>query len=154
MPPREPTTETAHQPSHPFHFIPGLPNFRDIGGWDIISSRNPPCSLQVRQGVLYRGSDTSRITPDGITMLQSLGIKTDFDLRSRQQIEKTGGFRDMGAWGISRKWSPVFAEEAYTEAAARKRYELYAGEGTDVRLSHLNMKKDPGRGEGGCELEG
>jgi len=29
-------------------------------------------------------------------------------------------------------WAPVFAEEEYTEEAARARYELYAGEGTDV----------------------
>ncbi|KAF2021688.1 putative tyrosine-protein phosphatase [Aaosphaeria arxii CBS 175.79] len=106
----------------PFYIVPGISNFRDIGGW-------PSATGQIRKGILYRGSDTNRVQPDGIVKLQGLGIKTDFDLRSKQQIEKTGGYKEID--GIERKWTPVFNDEQYTEEAARKRYELYAGEGAD-----------------------
>ncbi|KAJ4350347.1 uncharacterized protein N0V89_008968 [Didymosphaeria variabile] len=126
------TTEPPSRPPHPnfapFHIIPGLSNFRDIGGWPLCTPSHAP-TKRVRKGILFRGSDTNRITPEGEGKLRKLGIKTDFDLRSKQQIEKTGGYREIS--GIERRWTPVFAEEQYTEEAARKRYELYAGEGTD-----------------------
>ncbi|KAL5396843.1 hypothetical protein PMIN02_002861 [Paraphaeosphaeria minitans] len=111
----------------PFHNIPGLSNFRDIGGWSISCSHGPP--HHVRKGIVFRGSDTNRITPEGEEQLRQLGIKTDFDLRSKQQMEKTGGYEEMA--GIERRWTPVFNDEQYTEEAARKRYEQYAGEGTE-----------------------
>lgn len=124
--------------SPPFHVIPGLPNFRDIGGWPIANpTGNPSC--YVRKGLLFRGSDTNRITSEGEERLRQLGITTDFDLRSKQQIEKTGGYKDIA--GIERKWTPVFADEQYTEEAARKRYELYAGEGTEVRYVAFKEKQ-------------
>jgi hypothetical protein len=115
----------AHPNFPPFHIVPGISNFRDIGGWD---TQTP--NVCVRTGVLFRGSDTDWITPQGVHKLQQLGIKTDFDLRSKQQIEKTGGYKEIE--GIERKWTPVFAEEEYTEEAARERYELYASETPDV----------------------
>lgn len=119
-----------HPSSPPFHLVSGLSNFRDIGGWRTSTS---PGTLprRVRRGILFRGSDTNRVTPEGAEKLRQLGIETDFDLRSKQQIEKTGGYKDLP--GIQRIWSPVFAEEEYTEEAAQRRYELYAAEGTDVR---------------------
>jgi protein tyrosine/serine phosphatase len=122
----------AHPSEYPFHLAPGLSNFRDIGGWPIASSSPSSRTIgHVRRGIIYRGSDTNRIQPDGIAKLQELGIKTDFDLRSKQQIENAGGFKDLGEYKIERRWAPVFEEEKYTEDAARKRYELYAGEGTE-----------------------
>ncbi|KAF2732874.1 putative tyrosine-protein phosphatase, partial [Polyplosphaeria fusca] len=108
----------------PFHPIPLVPNFRDIGGHPTTSP-----SHHIRTGILYRGSDPSRITPSGISLLHSLHITTDFDLRSAQQIQNTGGYKDME--GITRRWEPVFAEEAYTEEAAKRRYEMYGAEGTE-----------------------
>ena len=132
----------SHPTAFPFHLAPGLSNFRDIGGWPIVSissstslSDASPLTGHARKGLIYRGSDTNRITPAGIAKLQELGIKTDFDLRSKQQIENAGGFKDMAEQGIERRWTPVFKDESYTEEAARKRYELYAGEGTDVCIS-------------------
>jgi hypothetical protein len=119
------TALLPHPATFPFHIIPGISNFRDVGGWSIPGNR---C---VRKGVLYRGSDTNKVTSEGVARLQELNIKTDFDLRSRQQIERTGGFRNIE--GIKRIWTPVFTDEQYTEEAAKQRYELYAGEGTDVR---------------------
>ncbi|KAF2264988.1 hypothetical protein CC78DRAFT_543757 [Lojkania enalia] len=128
--PIQPIPRPPHPDFFPFHIIPGLSNFRDIGGWPIVSPSNPNILIgHVRKDVLYRGSDTNKIQSQGIAKLQELGIKTDFDLRSKQQIQNAGGYREMD--GIERRWEPVFAEEQYTEEAARKRYELYAGEGTD-----------------------
>lgn len=92
----------------------------------------PEVQRHVRKGLLYRGSDTINIKLEGEARLRELGVKTDFDLRSKQQIEKAGGYREME--GIERIWAPVFAEEQYTEEAARQRYELYAGEGTEVSM--------------------
>lgn len=122
----------AHPDFPPFHVIPGISNFRDIGGWNTSS-----LNTHVRRGVLYRGSDTFRVQPEGIRRLQELGIKTDFDLRSKQQIEKAGGYKEIE--GIERKWTPVFADEQYTEEAANQRYELYASEEPEacVRFSAL-----------------
>lgn len=121
-----PSALTVERPSHPsfppFHIVPGVSNFRDIGGW-------PTRKGHVRTGVLFRGSDTNRIKDEGIAKLHQLNIKTEFDLRSKQQIEKTGGYRDFQ--GIDRVWAPVFTDEQYTEEAAKSRYELYASEGTE-----------------------
>lgn len=132
-----PSKAEAIRPPHPdffpFHIVSGISNFRDVGGWPASSSPSSdqgPVEGHVRKGILYRGSDTNHVQPKGIAKLQSLGIKTDFDLRSKQQIEKAGGYREIE--GIERQWTPVFAEEQYTEEAARQRYELYAGEGTEV----------------------
>jgi hypothetical protein len=125
-------------PSHPtfapFHLVPGVSNFRDIGGW-LISPSSSHAQQHVRRGIIFRGGDTTRITSAGISKLQTLNIKTDYDLRSKQQIEKTGGLKDMGEWGIQRTWGPVFGEEEYTEEKAKGRYECYASE--DTVVSHV-----------------
>ncbi|KAF2201178.1 hypothetical protein GQ43DRAFT_440818 [Delitschia confertaspora ATCC 74209] len=128
------TATTLHPspfPSHPFIPVPSLSNFRDIGGWPIYSPSNPSiCTGHVRPGIIYRGSDTNRIQPSGIHILRdTLNIKTDFDLRSTQQIEATGGYKDLD--GIRRIWAPIFKEEEYTEEAARRRYQMYAEDGTE-----------------------
>ncbi|KAF1849049.1 uncharacterized protein K460DRAFT_364958 [Cucurbitaria berberidis CBS 394.84] len=127
-PPRAP-----HPSFVPFHIVTGVSNFRDIGGWPITpsfpsSSSTTATPHHVRRGILFRGSDTTRITPAGIAKLQELHVKVDFDLRSKQQIEKAGGFKDMREWRIERVWAPVFSDEEYTEEKARERYELYASE--------------------------
>jgi hypothetical protein len=139
----EQSTRPAHPEFFPFHIVTGISNFRDIGGWPIYDDSVPPkCVGHVRRGILYRGSDTNRVTPEGEEKLQELGIKTDFDLRSKQQIEKLGGYKEIP--GIERRWEPVFKEEEYTEEAAKKRYELYAGDGTEVwnsPSSRRNVKR-------------
>lgn len=140
-------SDTPIRPTHPtflpFHVVPGVSNFRDIGGWPIApsssstTSSDPTKPHHVRRNLLFRGSDTTRITNPGITKLQALNVRTDFDLRSKQQIEKTGGFKDMSEWGIKRVWAPVFAEEEYTEEKAKERYEMYASE--DARVCMMSL---------------
>ncbi|KAH6674787.1 putative tyrosine-protein phosphatase [Halenospora varia] len=127
----EPTPSTPLNPididdplqNPPFVPIPGLSNFRDIGGYPISPS------LSVRKGILYRGPDLAPITSAGEQKLRDLGIEVIFDLRSVPQIERAGGVKEVE--GIKRVWCPVFEEGEYTAEKAGLRYSQYASEGTD-----------------------
>jgi hypothetical protein len=116
----------------PFHSIPGISNFRDIGGWPITST------TRVRTNTIFRGSDTIRVTPAGIQALVALDITTDFDLRNKSQVEKLG-YVDLGEHGIQRVWSPVFGD-GETDEAVERRYELYASENVNVRVQFALLK--------------
>ena len=57
--------------------IEGISNTRDIGGYYTVDGK-----YRVRQGLVYRGGETETVTEAGkITFLETLGIKTDLDLR-------------------------------------------------------------------------
>jgi hypothetical protein len=123
MPSSKPGPNTAF----PFHIVSGISNFRDIGGWPITSTT---C---VRTNAIFRGSDTTRITPAGIQTLVALNITADYDLRSKSQIEKLGHV-DLNDYDIKRVWSPVFGD-GETDDDVKKRYELYASEDVNVSSS-------------------
>jgi hypothetical protein len=113
----------------PFVNIDGLANVRDIGGWPIVDSNgNHGCS--VRKGIVYRGPDTSSITDAGMAKLRALGVTMIFDLRSKTQIDRAGGFKKIE--GIQWIWCPVFSEEEYTQEKAGLRYQQYSSDGTEV----------------------
>jgi len=113
----------------PFVNIDGLANVRDIGGWPI-TDYHGQLNCSVRKGIVYRGPDTSSITDTGIMKLKDLGVTTVFDLRSKLQIDRSGGYKKIE--GIKWIWCPVFAEEEYTQEKAGLRYQQYAGDGTEV----------------------
>lgn len=121
------TDQAEVQP--PFVDIPGLANFRDIGGWPIQGDDGKPTGT-VRKGVFFRGPDTATITDAGMAKLRSLGITTDFDLRSKGQIVKAGGFKQLD--GIERISCPAFPDGEYSPEKAAARYVQYASDGTDV----------------------
>jgi len=112
----------------PFVDIPGLANFRDIGGWPIEDGKGVVKGT-VRKGIFYRGPDTTTATDEGVVKLRSLGVTTDFDLRSKGQIEKAGGFKELE--GIQRVWCPAFPDGEYSPEKAAARYVLYASDGTE-----------------------
>jgi hypothetical protein len=58
-------------PTPPFIKVPGIANFRDLGA--ILSLVHETHS--VRTSYIYRCAEPSRITPKGVSKLQSLGIK-------------------------------------------------------------------------------
>ncbi|KAH8712069.1 protein-tyrosine phosphatase-like protein [Phaeosphaeriaceae sp. PMI808] len=125
--PPSPHPRPSHPSYPPFHIVPGVSNFRDIGGWPIPVPGGTQ-TKHVRQGLIFRGGDTTRISPAGIDKLTNLNVRKDFDLRSKQQMEKTGGLKDLSEWGIETISNPVFREEEYTKAKAEERYAMYASE--------------------------
>ena len=68
--------------------IDGLTNVRDIGGVSVGGG------FKVRQGAVFRGTEFDyrlKITPEGERVfLSELGIKTDIDLRGKDELEKAG----------------------------------------------------------------
>ncbi|KAI1662503.1 tyrosine phosphatase family-domain-containing protein [Daldinia decipiens] len=113
-------------PSPPFVPISGLPNFRDLGGYPVGDSK------VVRRGLVFRSSEPSKVTDDGVSKLQDLGIAKVFDLRSAVEIEK--GLRDGYGWkikewdGASRHFVPVFLDQDYSPEALAVRYKNYSSE--------------------------
>lgn len=129
-----PTMAAAPERQPPFVDISGLANFRDIGGQVIVDKEsNGEVIGRVRKGFFYRGPDTATILPEGVEKLRNeLGVTTDFDLRSRGQIEKAGGAMEMR--GIRRVWCPAFPDGEYSPEKAALRYVQYSSDGTEVGL--------------------
>ena len=99
--------------------IAGVYNMRDIGGWVTEDG------TVINQGLLYRGCEidgaiesTYAITPDGVAvMLNTLGIKTDMDLRNP---DLTPNARDVLGSGVEHIYyaSPMYAEIFTSNSAA------------------------------------
>lgn len=64
--------------------LSGAWNFRDVGGARAADGR------VVRNGVLYRSSELSRLDDRGAAELTRLGIRRVFDLRGQAEIERSG----------------------------------------------------------------
>ncbi len=58
-----------------FIYIDGIRNVRDMGGWKAENGKT------VKYGMLYRGQQLNNIKESGIEQLNSLGIKTELDIR-------------------------------------------------------------------------
>lgn len=124
-------------PSPPFIDIPGLPNFRDAGGYPVYTVTPKPTKM-VRRGILFRASEPSKVTNAGIdTMINTLGIKIIYDLRSQTEIDRDAkgpdGGRQVREWeGSQRVYAPVFTTEDYSPEAMAMRFKAFAGEGSEV----------------------
>ncbi|KAH6651725.1 tyrosine phosphatase [Truncatella angustata] len=118
-------------PSPPFVFIEGLPNFRDIGGYPIASQ---PGKV-VRSGVVFRSSEPSKVTDQGISELQRLKVTDVYDLRSQNELEKdakAGHGRQPKEWEGSRRiFAPVFLDQDYSPEALAKRFKNYADKSSE-----------------------
>jgi len=125
----QPTQDVELPP--PFITVPGLYNFRDIGGWPV-SNLNTGIA-KTRSRILYRGSDVYTIIDAGTQKLKDIGVEVIFDLRSVAQIKRAGGVRELE--GIKRIWVPVFTEEQYSPEKAGARYAQYSSDGTEVSIS-------------------
>ncbi|KAI0105750.1 Tyrosine/serine-protein phosphatase IphP-type [Nemania sp. FL0031] len=142
-------------PSPPFISVPGLPNFRDAGGYEVISDMpNAPSPegkrkvKMVRRGVLFRSSEPSRLTDDGAVQLsQQLGIKLVYDLRSAVEIARgldSGHGFPLREWeGSERKFVPVFLDQDYSPEALAIRYKNYAAESYKAYKDILKAATDP-----------
>ncbi len=114
----------------PFCDVAHVHNFRDIA-----------CSAIVQRGLVFRSAVPSRLTPEGLATLRSLGVQSVFDLRSKPETDRDPvelpGRTDQDesnhkAYGLERIWTPVFAEEEFTPEKIALKFKEYAGRGTEV----------------------
>ena len=116
----------AELPSPPFVDVGGIPNFRDLGGWPVKAS--PKHSI--KRETIYRCAEPNRVTKDGISTIQRLGITHIYDLRSNTEIVKA---EDSGRGGVvilegtERIFVPGFSDKDYSPEVMAVRYEYYAG---------------------------
>ncbi|PGH05945.1 hypothetical protein AJ80_08257 [Polytolypa hystricis UAMH7299] len=111
---------TITLPSPPFHFAEGISNLRDLGGYAI----SPTSS--VRRGFLYRSARLSTVTPAGATyIVENLGIKTVYDLRSALESEKSPSYEFPST---TRRHVPVFMDQDASPEGLALRYVDYASE--------------------------
>ncbi|KAM5347156.1 hypothetical protein ACJ41O_010161 [Fusarium nematophilum] len=111
----------------PFHSIPGLPNFRDLGGLPVPIASRP--SHTIKPGVVFRSAEPSRVTPSGIAALQDLKISHVYDLRSQVEIKRYASA--IREWpGAERVFVPVFLDDDYSPEAIAVRFQHYSAEGT------------------------
>ncbi|RAL68520.1 hypothetical protein DID88_007248 [Monilinia fructigena] len=121
--------ERALEP--PFITVEGIPNFRDLGGYPLASGPN---SHSVRQGIVYRCGEPQRVTANGITTMQQLGITHIYDLRSQNELNKNvaAGRGGVVEWeGCQRVFAPVFLEQDYSPEKIAIRFRDYASKGTE-----------------------
>ncbi|KAI1080478.1 protein-tyrosine phosphatase-like protein [Whalleya microplaca] len=142
-------------PSPPFQRIPGLPNFRDLGGYPISSSgsgeeeadKMAKKRKMVRRNLIFRSSEPSRLTPDGVAQLQALGIANVYDLRSALEINrgllKEGHRFPVKEWeGARRVFVPVFLDEDYSPEALAVRYRNYLSESAQLAQGFIQAYSD------------
>lgn len=145
-------TPDAPLPSPPFIEIPGLRNFRDCGGYPVIISPDGGKQEQeheeeekekkekkqqvIRSGVVFRSSEPSMVTDEGIAILRDrLRVTHVYDLRSRTEIERdtANGGRHVREWdGAERVFVPVFLHEDCSPEAIALRYAHFSSESSEV----------------------
>jgi hypothetical protein len=127
----------AQELPFPFVAVAGLDNFRDVGGWSIADNKNST----VRTAVFYRGPDPSSAEPAGLQKLKELRITVAFDLRSKKQVERAGGLKELD--GIERVPSSVFGDGESGPEKAALRYLQYSADGTAVRICISPLSRPP-----------
>ncbi|KAK1776392.1 protein-tyrosine phosphatase-like protein [Copromyces sp. CBS 386.78] len=96
-------------PSPPFISAPGVANLRDVGGYEIPSTSGNTKKM-VRKGVVFRSADPTKLTDEGVAVMQTLGIAHVYDFRSKLEFGKTPETEPKEWEGAQRHWVPVFAE--------------------------------------------
>ncbi|KAH8146982.1 uncharacterized protein LAJ45_09063 [Morchella importuna] len=110
-------------PTHPpWKSVPGIYNFRDLGGYPIQGSTG-----SVRRNLIYRAAEPSRVTADGMAVLiAKLNVTATYDLRSNPEIESLSDTCPViEIPGITRHFVPVFEEDDLSPEALAKRYSSY-----------------------------
>jgi hypothetical protein len=107
-------------PRAPYICVPGVANFRDIGGYSIASQPGK----ETRRNVVFRSARPS-VSLDpfvglerGVKKLQMLAISHVYDLRSRDELTGKVYDRKNMLWpGTHRVSAPVFRPEEYSPNA-------------------------------------
>lgn len=124
--------------SPPFIEVPGVPNFRDIGGYPISAS---PGKI-VKPGIVFRSSEPSQATEEGVVKLRELGVKNVYDFRSELELVRDaqkGNGRQVKTWdGATRVVASVFSDYDYTSEGITQRFNRYSADtSTPIVLTHL-----------------
>ncbi|CAO0802452.1 unnamed protein product [Mucor circinelloides] len=98
--------------------IPGVKNFRDIGGWPLKDG-----SGYIRERIVFRCGHLVDITQKGIETLNRLNVIAAFDFRSDPEIERQGVMPQIK--GLTRYPSAMFTEADYSPAALATRWKGY-----------------------------
>ncbi|KAI5796287.1 protein-tyrosine phosphatase-like protein [Peziza echinospora] len=115
----------------PWVAVPGVANFRDVGGYPIRiagagESEGGSGIGRSRRNLIYRSAEPSRITPEGKIIIQELGIRKMYDLRSEAELGRLGDMaKVIEVEGVERVFAPVIRNEDYSPQALAKRYEQY-----------------------------
>lgn len=127
-------------PSPPFIEVPGLRNFRDCGGYPVVSTDGR--KTVIRSGVVFRSSEPSMVTDEGVAILRDrLRITHVYDLRSQTEIDKDNqdGGRHVREWdGAQRIFVPVFLHEDCSPEAIAVRYANFSSESSEVSGNFLH----------------
>ncbi|KAF8429124.1 protein-tyrosine phosphatase-like protein [Tirmania nivea] len=124
--------------SSPWVPIPGIANFRDIGGYPIANGTG-----SVRKGLIYRCAEPSKITDAGKEKLRSLGVKKIYDLRSEPELKRLGDLtKIVEVEGVERFFVPVIRTEDYSPQALAKRYHAYMTGDHESAYRHI-LSSDP-----------
>lgn len=111
-----------------FLSIPGVLNFRDIGGYSIASLQGKI----VRRGIVFRSAEPSKATDAAVSRIQQLNIKRVYDLRSPHESTNPRHNFSVREWkGVERVFAPVFLEDDYTPGAVASRNRNF-GSGPEV----------------------
>lgn len=70
--------------------IPGIQNFRDIGGYSAAKGK------KIRWGMLYRSAQVESLSYSTFKELKNIGIKTVIDLRATEEVIKTPQLEEQG----------------------------------------------------------
>ena len=100
-------------PSPPFLVVPGIYNFRDVGGYALSPSASNEQHHSVRRNFIYRSATTGNVTEAGEKVLRDVcGIRTIYDLRSHREIEeqKSKGWKVPEIEDVEVVYAPVFAD--------------------------------------------
>ena len=90
--------------------LPGVYNFRDVGGYRTTAGR------QVRRQRLYRSGEFHRIDPSGVRMLQEeLGLNTIIDLRWTEDLDRAGTLGPLAEAAIDRHHIPFGNAESLAD---------------------------------------
>jgi protein tyrosine/serine phosphatase len=118
--------------------LEGASNFRDLGGLVTDDGRT------VRRGRLYRSDALFRLTTADVAILQELGIATIIDLRSDDELRRSGP-GPMEATGVRHERVPIVDVPATEERTLGEMY-IDMLDGLQDRFAHIvTILADTGR---------
>lgn len=156
-------------PTPPFIHVEGIPNFRDLGGYQCLpppsaASSSNGKTYHLRKGILYRCAHPTHLTSQGLaTLTRDLGVTTFYDLRSQPEITRlaatiasspkslypladanTGTIGSHSATpGLTRKFTPVYQSEDYGPVALARKLQWYTAS-HDAQHSTLGFSYSEG----------